>query len=66
MPESVLLLTRALAVSPPADWPSSQRRDHVAWAHEVAAGLRGANAWLGGRVRPGIRPGHGRGPIERG
>lgn len=37
---------RALAVSPPADWPSSQRRDYIAWAHEVAAGLRGANAWL--------------------
>jgi (p)ppGpp synthase/HD superfamily hydrolase len=37
---------RALASSPPADWPLARQREYVDWARSVAAGLRGANAWL--------------------
>ncbi|MBM3619129.1 MAG: bifunctional (p)ppGpp synthetase/guanosine-3',5'-bis(diphosphate) 3'-pyrophosphohydrolase [Alphaproteobacteria bacterium] len=37
---------RALASSPPAEWPLSRQLEYVAWARSVAAGLRGANAWL--------------------
>jgi (p)ppGpp synthase/HD superfamily hydrolase len=37
---------RALAGSPPADWPLSRQREYLDWARSVAAGLRGANAWL--------------------
>ncbi len=37
---------RALASSPPADWPLTRQREYVDWARSVAAGLRGANAWL--------------------
>jgi (p)ppGpp synthase/HD superfamily hydrolase len=32
---------RDLARSPPADWPPERRREYVAWARAVAAGLRG-------------------------
>jgi len=37
---------RALATSPPADWPLSRQREYVAWARSVAAGLRGVHPWL--------------------
>ncbi len=37
---------RALASSPPASWPLSRQREYLDWARSVAAGLRGANAWL--------------------
>jgi (p)ppGpp synthase/HD superfamily hydrolase len=37
---------RALAVSPPADWPSGRRLDYVDWGRAVVAGLRGASPWL--------------------
>lgn len=37
---------RALASSPPSDWPLARQREYVDWARSVAAGLRGANAWL--------------------
>ncbi|MCW3473430.1 HD domain-containing protein [Limobrevibacterium gyesilva] len=37
---------RAIAASPPADWPPQRRLDYVAWACAVAVGLRGTNAWL--------------------
>lgn len=37
---------RAMAASPPANWPVARRLDYVAWARAVAAGLRGTNAWL--------------------
>ena len=33
---------RALAASPPADWPPDRRRAYVEWGREVVAGLRGA------------------------
>jgi len=37
---------RALAASPPANWPAARRQDYIAWARAVASGLRGTNAWL--------------------
>lgn len=37
---------RALAKSPPADWSDERKRDYLAWAQKVVAGLRGANPWL--------------------
>jgi (p)ppGpp synthase/HD superfamily hydrolase len=37
---------RALASSPPAGWPLSRQREYLDWARTVAAGLRGASAWL--------------------
>jgi (p)ppGpp synthase/HD superfamily hydrolase len=37
---------RALRSSPPAGWPEARLREYVAWAGEVVAGCRGANAWL--------------------
>ena len=37
---------RALASSPPADWPVERRLEYVAWAERVVSGLRGANATL--------------------
>ena len=37
---------RALAKSPPADWSEERKRDYLAWAQKVAAGLRGVNPWL--------------------
>jgi (p)ppGpp synthase/HD superfamily hydrolase len=37
---------RALANSPPADWPAERRQEYVAWAQRVVAGCRGVNAWL--------------------
>jgi (p)ppGpp synthase/HD superfamily hydrolase len=39
---------RALAKSPPADWPVERRREYVAWAAAVAAGLVGISEWLDG------------------
>ncbi len=37
---------RAMAASPPANWPAARRAEYVAWARAVAGGLRGTNAWL--------------------
>ena len=37
---------RALTTSPPAGWPLARQREYLDWARSVAAGLRGANAWL--------------------
>jgi hypothetical protein len=37
---------RAMAASPPANWPAARRQDYIAWARAVVAGLRGTNAWL--------------------
>jgi (p)ppGpp synthase/HD superfamily hydrolase len=37
---------RAMAASPPADWPAARRLDYINWGRAVAAGLRGTNAWL--------------------
>jgi (p)ppGpp synthase/HD superfamily hydrolase len=37
---------RSLLSSPPTDWGIERRRAYLAWARAVAAGLRGANAWL--------------------
>ena len=37
---------RAMAASPPADWPVERRRDYVDWARAVVDGLRGASPWL--------------------
>jgi len=37
---------RAMAASPPKGWPLERKRDYVAWAREVAVGLRGTHAWL--------------------
>lgn len=36
----------ALADSPPHRWDSDRRRDYLAWAREVAAGLRGVDPAL--------------------
>lgn len=37
---------RAIAKSPPADWPHQRKTDYLRWACEVAAGLRGVSAEL--------------------
>ena len=37
---------RALATSPPLDWPDDRRRAYRDWAREVVAGCRGVSAWL--------------------
>jgi hypothetical protein len=37
---------RALASSPPADWPADRRSEYLAWARRVVAGCRGASTWL--------------------
>jgi (p)ppGpp synthase/HD superfamily hydrolase len=37
---------RAMAESPPADWPTERRRAYIEWARAVVAGLRGASPWL--------------------
>jgi guanosine-3',5'-bis(diphosphate) 3'-pyrophosphohydrolase len=37
---------RALAHSPPADWPVERRRDYITWGRDVVAGLRGASREL--------------------
>jgi (p)ppGpp synthase/HD superfamily hydrolase len=37
---------RAIASTPPPDWSVKRRLDYVAWARDVARGLRGANSWL--------------------
>ncbi len=37
---------RALAASPPRGWGLARKRDYLRWARDVAAGLRGVNAWI--------------------
>lgn len=37
---------RAITASPSPDWSVKRRLNYVAWARDVVAGLRGANAWL--------------------
>lgn len=37
---------RAMAASPPAGWSQERKDDYVAWAKDVVAGCRHANAWL--------------------
>jgi (p)ppGpp synthase/HD superfamily hydrolase len=37
---------RAMAASPPANWPVARRLDYVAWARAVVAGVRGTHAGL--------------------
>jgi (p)ppGpp synthase/HD superfamily hydrolase len=37
---------RAMASSPPADWPPAQRRAYILWGREVVAGLAGASPVL--------------------
>ena len=37
---------RAIAQSPADGWSVARRLNYVAWAREVAAGLRGVNPWL--------------------
>jgi (p)ppGpp synthase/HD superfamily hydrolase len=39
---------RAITASPSPDWSVKRRLAYVAWAREVAAGLRGTDAWLEG------------------
>jgi (p)ppGpp synthase/HD superfamily hydrolase len=40
---------RSLVKSPPAGWSLERRREYLAWANDVAQGLRGANPWLEAR-----------------
>jgi GTP diphosphokinase / guanosine-3',5'-bis(diphosphate) 3'-diphosphatase len=40
---------RAITQSPANGWSVARRLHYVAWAREVAAGLRGVNPWLEGR-----------------
>jgi guanosine-3',5'-bis(diphosphate) 3'-pyrophosphohydrolase len=40
---------RSLVKSPPAGWSLERRREYLAWAKDVAQGLRGANPWLEAR-----------------
>jgi (p)ppGpp synthase/HD superfamily hydrolase len=37
---------RAMATSPPANWPVARRLEYVTWARDVAAGMRGTHAGL--------------------
>ena len=37
---------RTISASPSPDWSVKRRLEYVAWAREVASGLRGVNAWL--------------------
>ena len=37
---------RAVAASPSPDWSVKRRLEYVAWARQVAEGLRGENEWL--------------------
>jgi guanosine-3',5'-bis(diphosphate) 3'-pyrophosphohydrolase len=37
---------RAIAASPPRDWPTQRRLEYVAWARRVARGLVGGSDWL--------------------
>jgi guanosine-3',5'-bis(diphosphate) 3'-pyrophosphohydrolase len=37
---------RAITASPPSDWSAKRRIEYVAWAREVAEGLRGVNSKL--------------------
>jgi hypothetical protein len=39
---------RAIAASPPANWPGERRLEYVKWARDVAKGLRGVSDWLEG------------------
>jgi len=40
---------RSIAASPPPDWSVRRRLEYVAWARDVAVGLRGVNPWLEGQ-----------------
>ncbi len=40
---------RAMAASPPANWPVARRLEYVAWGRAVVAGLRGTHAGLEAR-----------------
>ena len=37
---------RSLTASPPADWPTTRRREYIDWSSAVVAGCRGHNRWL--------------------
>ena len=37
---------RAMAASPPANWPTARRLEYVAWARAVVTGVRGTHAGL--------------------
>jgi guanosine-3',5'-bis(diphosphate) 3'-pyrophosphohydrolase len=37
---------RAIAASPPHDWPVQRRLEYVAWTRRVAGGLVGVSEWL--------------------
>jgi guanosine-3',5'-bis(diphosphate) 3'-pyrophosphohydrolase len=40
---------RALASSPPADWPPARRQEYLDWARAVVAGCRGVSPFLEAR-----------------
>ena len=40
---------RALAASPPVDWPTERRAEYLAWAQRVVERCRGVNPWLEGQ-----------------
>jgi guanosine-3',5'-bis(diphosphate) 3'-pyrophosphohydrolase len=40
---------RAVAASPPPDWPVKRRLEYVAWARRVSEGLTGVSQWLEGQ-----------------
>jgi (p)ppGpp synthase/HD superfamily hydrolase len=40
---------RALAASPPHDWPLERRREYIDWAARVVSGLKGVSPWLEGQ-----------------
>ncbi|HEY5409389.1 MAG TPA: HD domain-containing protein, partial [Caulobacteraceae bacterium] len=37
---------RALAASPPVDWPAERKAEYLAWAQRVVENCRGASPWL--------------------
>ena len=37
---------RAMAESPPRDWPAARRADYLDWSRRVVANCRGVNRWL--------------------
>jgi (p)ppGpp synthase/HD superfamily hydrolase len=46
---------RSIAKSPPKHWTRQRRADYLAWALEVAGGLKGTNAWLDARFDEAVR-----------
>jgi (p)ppGpp synthase/HD superfamily hydrolase len=40
---------RRLSRDPPPDWSVKRRLEYIAWARQVAAGLRGTHEWLDGQ-----------------